>query len=243
MNTNNWMRKTWWKVLAVVLMLFTIVMGMMATVPALPILHETIRNLYYHVPMWFGMTLMLLFGMIFSIKFLRNGRMEDDIIAASFTKVGLLFGCCGITTGMIWAQSTWGVFWNNDPKENAAAVGLLLYFAYFVLRNSMDDMDKRARVSAVANIIFYFTFIPIIFIVPRLTDSLHPGNGGNPGFNAYDLDSNMRMIFYPAVIGWTLFGTWITTVISRTEIVNRELNFSMNNISLKNSSKQLDSKI
>ena len=242
MNTNNWMRKWWWKVLAIVLMLFTIVMGMMATVPALPILHETIRNLYYHVPMWFGMTLLLLIAMIYSIRFLRNGKMEHDILAAAFTKVAVLLGLCGISTGMIWAQFTWGVFWNNDPKENAAAVGLLLYFAYFVLRNSMDDIDKRARVSAVANIIFYFTFIPIIFIVPRLTDSLHPGNGGNPGFNAYDLDSNMRMVFYPAVLGWTLLGTWIATLISRTEIVNRELHFSMNNISISNSSQQLDSK-
>lgn len=106
----------------------------------------------------------------------------------------------------------------------------------------MDDLDKRARVSAVANIIFYFTFIPIIFIVPRLTDSLHPGNGGNPGFNAYDLDSNMRKVFYPAVIGWSLLGTWITTIISRSEIINRELQFSLNNSSMNNSSKQLDSK-
>ncbi|MEI7802747.1 MAG: cytochrome c biogenesis protein [Bacteroidota bacterium] len=236
------MTKWWWKVLAISLMLFTIVMGMMATVPTLPILHETIRNLYYHVPMWFGMTLMLLVAMIYSIRYLRSGKMEHDILAASFTKVGLLMGCCGITTGMLWAQSTWGVFWNNDPKETAAAVGLLLYFAYFVLRNSMDDMDKRARVSAVANIIFYFTFIPIIFIVPRLTDSLHPGNGGNPGFNAYDLDNNMRKIFYPAVIGWSLLGTWIASVTARIEILNSQLHFSLNN-SVTNSSKQLDSKL
>ncbi len=231
MNTNNWMRKFWWKAMAIVLMLFTIVMGMLATVPTLPILNETIRNLYYHVPMWFGMTLLLLIGMIYSIRFLRSGKMDHDILAAAFTKAGVLFGICGITTGMVWAQFTWGVFWNNDPKENAAAVGLLLYFAYFVLRNSIDDLDKRARVSAVANIIFYFIFIPVIFIVPRLTDSLHPGNGGNPGFNAYDLDSNMRMVFYPAIIGWTLLGAWIATLIARVEILNREFHFSLNNFS------------
>lgn len=235
------MTKWWWKFLAIALMLFTIIMGMMATVPALPILHETIRNLYYHVPMWFGMTLMLMVAMIYSIRYLRRGKMEHDILAASFTKVGLLMGCCGITTGMLWAQSTWGVFWNNDPKETAAAVGLLLYFAYFVLRNSMDDMDKRARVSAVANIIFYFTFIPIIFIVPRLTDSLHPGNGGNPGFNAYDLDNGMRVIFYPAVIGWSLLGTWIASVTARIEILNSKFHFAINN-SASNSAKQLESK-
>ena len=228
--------------LAIALMFFTLIMGIMAPVPALPILHETIRNLYFHVPMWFGMTIMLLVAMIYSIRFLISRKTDHDILAAAFTKIGLLFGCCGITTGMLWAQSTWGVYWNNDPKETAAAVGLLLYFAYFVLRNSMDDIDKRARVSAVANIIFYFTFIPIIFIVPRLTDSLHPGNGGNPGFNAYDLDNRMRIIFYPAVIGWSLFGTWIASVTARIEILNNKFQFALNN-PITNSAKQLDSKI
>jgi heme exporter protein C len=42
--------------------------------------------------------------------------------------------------------------------------------------------------------------------------SLHPGNGGNPGFGKYDLDSNMRMVFYPAIIGWTLIGIWLLNI-------------------------------
>ncbi|MFM9008741.1 MAG: ABC transporter permease, partial [Bacteroidota bacterium] len=49
-----------------------------------------------------------------------------------------------------------------------------------------------------------------IMVIPKLSDSLHPGKGGNPGFNKYDLDSNMRMVFYPAVIAWTLLGAWFT---------------------------------
>jgi len=51
--------------------------------------------------------------------------------------------------------------------------------------------------------------IPLIFIIPRVTSSMHPGSGGNPGFNMYDLDSKMRMVFYPAVAGWFLIGVWI----------------------------------
>jgi heme exporter protein C len=54
--------------------------------------------------------------------------------------------------------------------------------------------------------------VPLLFILPRMVDSLHPGNGGNPGFNAYDLDSQMRLIFYPAVIGWFLLGLWMATL-------------------------------
>ena len=54
--------------------------------------------------------------------------------------------------------------------------------------------------------------IPLIFILPRLTDSLHPGNGGNPGFNVYDLNSQLRIVFYPAVIGFICLGLWIADI-------------------------------
>ena len=54
--------------------------------------------------------------------------------------------------------------------------------------------------------------IVFIMILPRLTDSLHPGNGGNPAFGKYDLDNDMRMVFYPAIIGWILLSIWILDV-------------------------------
>jgi heme exporter protein C len=69
----------------------------------------------------------------------------------------------------------------------------------------------------------FAAFIPLIFVLPRLTDSLHPGNGGNPGFNAYDLDSQLRLVFYPAIIAWTLLGTWIATVRVRIRRLEREV--------------------
>ena len=52
---------------------------------------------------------------------------------------------------------------------------------------------------------------------------MHPGNGGNPGFNMYDLDSNMRMVFYPAVIGWILLGVWIATIRIRAKLIGEKL--------------------
>ncbi|HUM48219.1 MAG TPA: cytochrome c biogenesis protein CcsA, partial [Chitinophagales bacterium] len=138
-------------------------------------------------------------------------------------RIGLLMGVLGILTGMQWARTTWGAWWTNDPKLMGAAVGLLIYLAYFVLRNSIDDIDRRAKVSSVFNIMAYAIFIPTIFIVPRLTDSLHPGNGGNPGFSAYDLDGGMRLVFYPAVIGWTLLGVWIMTLSARIRTMEVKL--------------------
>ena len=199
----------WWKILGAVLVLYALVWGLLTPIPDLAILEESIRNLFYHVPMWFGMVLLLLGSMINAIKFLRKGNLTDDIKSAELANVGVLFGMMGIVTGMIWAKNTWGAYWTNDPKLNSAAIGMLMYFAYIVLRSSIEDEEKRARVSAVYNIFSFPIFVVLIFILPRLTASLHPGNGGNPGFNSYDLDSKLRLVFYPAVLGWTLIGYWI----------------------------------
>jgi heme exporter protein C len=100
---------------------------------------------------------------------------------------------------------------------------MLIYGAYIVLRSSFTDEQQRARISAVYNIFAFAAAIPLLFVLPRLTDSLHPGAGGNPGFSNYDLDSNMRMVFYPAVIGWTLIGFWITQVSSRLEFLKQKI--------------------
>lgn len=216
-------KQSWWKILCVVLVMYTIIAGFLVPSPALPILHESIRNLYFHVPMWFGMTIVLFISMIYSIRYLSFSNLKDDIYSAAAARIGLLMGILGIITGMQWARTTWGAWWTNDPKLMGAAVGLLIYLAYFVLRNSIDDIDRRAKVSAVFNIMAYAIFIPTIFIVPRLTDSLHPGNGGNPGFSTYDLDGAMRFVFYPAVMGWTLLGAWIMTLDARLRILEVKL--------------------
>lgn len=73
------------------------------------------------------------------------------------------------------------------------------------------------------NIFAFMAMIPLIFIIPRITSSLHPGSGGNPGFNTYDLDSRMRMVFYPAVLGWMLVGTWISTLQIRIKNLNEKI--------------------
>ncbi|WP_114749569.1 cytochrome c biogenesis protein CcsA [Pleomorphovibrio marinus] len=206
------MRAYWWKILAILLLAYTLVAGLLMDVPRLPILNETIRALYFHVTMWFGMIILLIIAVIYAVKFLKSGDLKQDDISVECTNGAILFGVLGIVTGSLWARFTWGGFWTNDPKLNGAAIGLLMYFAYLVLRNSIPDIYQRARISAVYSIFAFAVFIPLIFILPRLTDSLHPGSGGNPGFNAYDLDSNLRKVFYPAILGWALLGAWIASL-------------------------------
>lgn len=206
------MKKHWWKALGVVLVIYTIVFGFIGEVPRLPILNETIRNLYFHVTMWFSMVILMTASLVYSIKYLRNGDLTTDLNGKELAITGFFMASLGLLTGTVWAKFTWGTFWTNDPKLNGTAVTMLIYLAYFVLRGSVDDPQKRGRLSAVYNIFAYVMMIVFIGILPRLTDSLHPGNGGNPGFGGYDLDGTMRIVFYPAIIGWTLIGIWITNL-------------------------------
>ncbi|MCF8340766.1 MAG: cytochrome c biogenesis protein [Chitinophagaceae bacterium] len=216
------MKKNWWKIVCVVLLVYAVVGGLLMPVPALSQLQETIRNLYFHVCMWFAM--MILFGVsvVHSIQFLNTGNLKKDISARAHASTGIVFGLLGYATGAIWASYTWADPNNpayasfgsivREPKLIGAAIALLIYFAYFVLRSSIPDLDQRARVSAVYNIFAFAMLFPSIWIIPRILPSLHPGKEGNPALNFNDIDARMRMVFYPAVIGWTLLGVWITTL-------------------------------
>lgn len=216
------LRAKWWKVLSFVLLLYTCTYGFLVKVPDL-VLKESIRNFFFHVPMWFGMMILLFVSLVYAIKYLRSGNLVHDVYSFAFASMGLVFGTLGIITGAVWAKIQWLHFWSGDVKQNGAAIALLIYFAYFVLRGSLLDMEKRARLSAVYNIFSFFMLFPTLWILPRLTESLHPGGqggvGGNPGLNGKDMSASMRMVFYPAVIGWTLLGVWVSTIRIRIQLL------------------------
>lgn len=226
------MKKNWWKIACVALLIYTIVGGLLIPVPALHQLQETIRNLYFHVCMWFGMMILFGISVYHSIKYLKNLDIRSDIKAKEYASTGILFGILGYATGIVWASYTWADPNNpayasfgtivREPKLIGAAMALLIYFAYFVLRGSLPDLDKRARVSSVYNIFAFAMLFPSIWIIPRLLPSLHPGQEGNPALNYNDIDARMRLVFYPAVLGWTLLGVWITTLKIRLEFIKEK---------------------
>jgi len=220
----NFIYQTWWKVAAILLVLYTLIAGLLLPVPRLFLLHETIRNLYFHVPMWMGMLTVFVVSVFYSVMYLRTGDEKHDLAAVECVNVGLVFFALGLVTGMLWAKYTWGEYWSGDPKQNCAAIAFLLYCAYMVLRNSMDEEQKRARIAAVYNIFAFPIMIVLIFVLPRMTDSLHPGNGGNPAFGKLDLDNHMRIVLYPAFVGWSFIALWIATLRYRIRLIEYNRN-------------------
>jgi len=226
------MYKSWWKIVCVLLLVNTVVAGLLIKIPELPALEETSRNLFFHVGMWMSMMTLFTISLVHSIRYLRTFNLKYDIYARQYAAVGIIFGLLGYATGSIWMSYTWADPNNpafesfsavaREPKLIGAAVALLIYFAYMILRDSVSDIDKKARVSAVYNIFAYAMLFPTIWIVPRLLPSLHPGQEGNPAMNFKDVSPEMRMIEYPAFIAWTLLGVWIATLKIRVQLLKEK---------------------
>src|SRR3984885_8227592 len=212
-------RKNWWKILCFIFLLYTLTAGFLGSVPVKPILNETIRNLYFHVAMWFSMMIFFIVSVIYSVKYLRHNRPSDDIYAVEFARTGIVFGLLGLITGSVWAKYTWGDFWSNDPKQLGAAIAILIYLAYFVLRNSLTDIDKSARISAVYNVFAFAMLFPTIWIIPRLVESLHPGGMGNPALDTKNIGSRKGFVFLVCCLPrLAILGVWISTLRIRLQL-------------------------
>ena len=183
-----------------------IVAGFLGEIPQLDILEQSARNLYFHVPMWFTLMGATVLSAYHSVRYLQSGDRLRDLRAREAAWLALIFGLLGIVTGMVWARFTWyvgtGKWWNFDPKQSMAAVLLLIYGAYFVLRDSIEDRDVRGRIAAVYNLFAVTTMPFLLYIIPRQLPSLHPGGEGSPAFTQTDLAPAMRWVFYPSVLGF-----------------------------------------
>ncbi len=216
------MHKSWWKILCIILLVYTFTAGLLIRIPNLTALGQTSRNLFFHVSMWMSMMALFTISVVNAIRYLRTFKLKYDIYARQYAVTGIVFGVLGYSTGAIWMSYTWADPNNplfesfsavaREPKLIGAAIALLIYLAYLVLRDSISDMDKRARISSVYNIFAFAMLFPAIWIVPRLLPSLHPGQEGNPALNFKDVSATMRMVELPAFIGWSLLGVWISTL-------------------------------
>ncbi|MEI8134096.1 MAG: cytochrome c biogenesis protein CcsA [bacterium] len=149
------------------------------TFPLIQGLGELGRNMLFHVPMSFVAFIAFLIATVYSIQFLRTKKVYFDHSAWAASSIGLLFTTLATVTGSIWARFSWGSFWSWDPRETSIFILLLIYLAYFLLRSLLEEShEKKARLAAVYNIIAFVTVPFLMFVLPRITQSLHPGSSG-----------------------------------------------------------------
>jgi heme exporter protein C len=190
--------------------------------PLVPVLQETTRVLYFHIPSAWVTVVALGWSMINSILYLIRRDLKNDDHAASAAELGLVFCIVATVTGSIWAKSMWGSWWNWDPRETSIFFVLLIYGAYLALRGSIEGEEKRARLSAVYSILAFVAVPPLIFVVPRIYSTLHP----DPIINSsgkIDMDPMIRWCFFSMLIGFTFLFTWLQSLRVRVFRLERRL--------------------
>jgi heme exporter protein C len=179
--------------------------------PVVPVLAETTRVLYFHIPSAWITVLALAWSVGYSVAYLARRKIEHDHEAAAAAELGILF-CIGATvSGSLWAKAMWGSYWNWDPRETSIAFLLLIYGAYLALRSAVEGEEKRARLSAIYSIVAFVSVPFLIFVVPRIYESLHPDPIINPQ-GKLQMDPRIRIAFLSMLVGFTGLFFWVKSL-------------------------------
>jgi heme exporter protein C len=188
--------------------------------PLVPVLEETTRVLYFHIPAAWLTVVALGWSMINSVIYLVRRDLRADDHAAAAAELGLIF-CIGATvSGALWAKAMWGAYWNWDPRETSIFFVLLIYTAYLALRGSIEGEEKRARLSAVYSVAAFVAVPFLIFVVPRMYATLHP----DPIINdrgKVDMDPMIRWCFLSMLVGFTGLYVWLQSLRVRVSRLER----------------------
>ncbi len=166
----------------VTLVFFVIAVGMVFFyAPTEAVMGNVQRVFYFHVATaWVGMLGFMAAG-VAGIGYLRSQDLKWDIASMAAVEISLVFFFITIIMGSIWARPVWNTWWTWDPRLTTAAIVELVYAAYLLLRQAIDEPDRRARFSAVYTILGFIS-VPLTFISIRLLRSIHPviigGDGG-----------------------------------------------------------------
>jgi heme exporter protein C len=179
---------------------------------------ETSRILFFHVPQAWVATLSFLISMIGSSIYLARRNLKADNLALSAAELGLLFCLLATASGSIFAKAAWGSFWNWDPRETSIVILLMIYGAYFALRSAVGDPEKRRVFGAVYSILAFVTVPFLVFVVPRITASLHPEDTMNPAKPG--MDPKTLKVFLGSLLAYTGLFIWILRL--RLRLLNLE---------------------
>jgi heme exporter protein C len=182
-----------------------------AWAPVVPVLGDTTRVLYFHIPAAWVTVLALAWSMIHSVLYLARRRMEHDDAAAASAELGILFCIVATVSGSLWAKAMWGSYWNWDPRETSIFFLLLVYAAYLALRGAIEQPERRARLAAIYSAVAFVTVPFLIFVVPRIYFSLHPDPIINPQ-GKLDMDPRIRIAFFAMLLGFTGVFFWMQSL-------------------------------
>jgi heme exporter protein C len=163
---------------------------------------------YFHVSAgWVGMIGYLL-AVVAGIAYLRTANRKWDVVGMAGIEIGLVFMLINIVTGSIWARPIWNTWWTWDPRLVTATIMELVYIAYIMLRQGIEEPNRRARFGAIYAIVG-FVSVPLTFLSIRIWRTIHPvviGSGDPGATGAFDMTPDMRIAFFFSLFTFTVFG-------------------------------------
>ena len=144
---------------------------------------EAQRIFYFHVSSAWVSFVAFFVTLVAGIVFLRTGDHKWDRVALSSVEVGMMFAIMTLLSGMLWARPIWNTWWTWDPRLTTFTILLLLYFAYLMLRQGIEDSGRRARFASVYGIVAFIS-VPITYFAIQLARSIHPVLFGSANPNA-----------------------------------------------------------
>ena len=234
-----------WKIFLFLLLCFVSIAGITFPIvekpevwyefPFIKGLEENAKIIFFHVPTAWLTVIAFFMTALYSFKYLRKKNLDDDAKSYAAAQLGIIFCILATVTGAVWAKFAWGAFWSWDPRQTSIFALLLIYGAWFALRSSIESEEKRATLSSVYAIIAFVTVPFFIFVMPRIMTGLHPGSmeidqetgkmvqGISPVID-FKMNSNMQLIFFLSLIGFTILYFWMWRLGYKSLIYRDKLN-------------------
>ncbi|MGC8784700.1 MAG: cytochrome c biogenesis protein CcsA [Armatimonadota bacterium] len=181
---------------------------------------EAARIVVFHVPCAVLTFVAFLVNAAYSWLYLRSRHPLTDAKANAAAELGMLFAVLATVTGSLFAMEQWGSAWNWDPRETSIVMLMLVYAAYFVLRGAVEEKSKRARLSAAYALLAFPAMVFLIWILPRIVESLHPTN---TLFTRSGLDPRYRVTLWSFFAGLLAVFVWMFRLRLRVELAEARL--------------------
>src|SRR5262245_2471392 len=164
------------------------------------------RVFYFHIGTAWTALIGFILRAVFSVVYLITKNLKWDRLQVAAIEVSMVFFFITIVLGSIWARPAWNTWWTWDPRLTTAAVTELIYVAYFMLRQGIDDPDRRARFGAVYALVGGLS-APITFFAIRLFRTIHPVVIGGSNANAeggFSMTAGMLSAFFFALFAFSV---------------------------------------